>query len=149
DLQVVICTAYSDYSWEQMIDKIGTSDSLLILKKPFDNIEVLQMAHALTEKWALNLEVRTRLSNLDELVAQRTAELESANQRLKQEIADRALVEQELRFSEERFSKAFRASPIPLAIQSLMEGTFEDINAGFEKLLGAKAAAVKGRTPTE
>jgi CheY-like chemotaxis protein len=53
DLQVVICTAYSDYSWEDMLRKLGFSDRLLILKKPFDNIEVLQSAIAMTEKWRL------------------------------------------------------------------------------------------------
>src|SRR3954468_18315917 len=45
ELQVVICTAYSDYSWEEMTRKVKKCDSVLILKKPFDNIEVLQMAH--------------------------------------------------------------------------------------------------------
>src|SRR5262245_20390057 len=33
ELQVVICTAYSDYSWEQMAVQVGQPDSLLILKK--------------------------------------------------------------------------------------------------------------------
>ncbi|HWD18023.1 MAG TPA: response regulator [Verrucomicrobiae bacterium] len=147
DLQVVICTAYSDYSWEEMIQQVGPSDSLLILKKPFDNIEVLQMAHALTEKWALNNQVKHRLNNLDELVAQRTAELEVANQKLKREIAERIQAEQALRLSEERFSKAFKASPIPLAIQSLLEEKFVDANKGFEKLLGYSVAELVERTP--
>ena len=53
ELQVVICTAYSDYSWDEMIARIGQSDRLVILKKPFDNIEVLPLANALTEKWRL------------------------------------------------------------------------------------------------
>src|SRR5580658_9928387 len=38
DLQVVLCTAHSDYSWEQLIRAVGRLDSLLILKKPFDKI---------------------------------------------------------------------------------------------------------------
>ena len=50
DLQVVICTAYSDYSWEEMLNKPGSSYRLVLLKKPFDNIEVLQLAISLTEK---------------------------------------------------------------------------------------------------
>src|SRR5512140_629821 len=53
ELQVVICTAYSDYSWEEMIRKLGRSENLVILKKPFDNIEVLQLASALAKKWHL------------------------------------------------------------------------------------------------
>jgi CheY-like chemotaxis protein len=50
DLQIVICTAYSDYTWEEMFARLGTSDRMLILKKPFEPIEVLQIAHNLTEK---------------------------------------------------------------------------------------------------
>ena len=49
DLQVVICTAFSDYSWRDIIARIGQTDRLLILKKPFDNVEVSQLAIALTE----------------------------------------------------------------------------------------------------
>ncbi len=49
-LPVVICTAYSDYSWEEMFARIGTSDRTFILKKPFDREEVLQLAHALTAR---------------------------------------------------------------------------------------------------
>ena len=43
-VQIVICTAYSDYSWSDMLDKLGRSDRLVVLKKPFDNIEVQQLA---------------------------------------------------------------------------------------------------------
>ena len=38
-----------------MIGKVGYSDKLVLLKKPFDNVEVLQLACALTEKWRLAL----------------------------------------------------------------------------------------------
>lgn len=64
DLQVVLCTAYADYSWSEIQKILGESDSLLILKKPFDNVEVLQMAHALTRKWELNREITGRLNKL-------------------------------------------------------------------------------------
>jgi hypothetical protein len=52
-LQGVICTAYSDHSWSEVSETIGQLDQLLILKKPFDSIEVVQLVHALTEKWRL------------------------------------------------------------------------------------------------
>src|SRR3569832_1350873 len=64
DLQVVICTAYSDYCWEDMFRKVGQSDRLVILKKPFDNVEVLQLANALTEKWRLLQQARLRIKDL-------------------------------------------------------------------------------------
>src|SRR3982750_2662863 len=42
EIQVVICTAYSDYSWNEMLTRIGQHDRVLILKKPFEPVEVLQ-----------------------------------------------------------------------------------------------------------
>jgi CheY-like chemotaxis protein len=50
-LQAVLCSAYSDYSWESVQARLGQTDRLLILKKPFDPSEVRQMAWALLEKW--------------------------------------------------------------------------------------------------
>lgn len=57
-VQIVICTAYSDYSWKDIVDRVGVRDNLLILKKPFDNMEVAQLALSLTEKY--NSEERIR-----------------------------------------------------------------------------------------
>jgi CheY-like chemotaxis protein len=68
-LQIVICTAYSDHSWEHMLGRLRYADQWLILKKPFDNIEVLQLASALTEKWRLVEVAKRRLRNLEILVA--------------------------------------------------------------------------------
>lgn len=64
NIQIVICTAYSDYSWSEMHEKIGESDRVLILKKPFDNIEVLQCASSLTEKWRLQKEANRAIEGL-------------------------------------------------------------------------------------
>ena len=75
DLQVVICTAYSDYSWDDMLEKLGTSDQLVILKKPFDTIEVLQLANALTAKWHLLQQSKSRIENLEVMAADRANEL--------------------------------------------------------------------------
>jgi len=75
DLQIVICTAYSDYSWDEMLRKLGQSDRLVILKKPFDNIEVTQLAHSLTRKWQLHHEAKKRLAGLEETVVARTEQM--------------------------------------------------------------------------
>ena len=82
DLQVVICTAFSDYSWEQMLQKLGYSDRLVILKKPFDCIEVLQLAILMTEKWRLYQQAKLRLSDLEKMVLERTSALEATNSKL-------------------------------------------------------------------
>lgn len=82
DIQIVICTAYSDYSWDEMLNRLGRSDKLVVLKKPFDNIEVLQLANALTEKWRLAREVRSRLNDLEQMVAERSRDLQMSNEQL-------------------------------------------------------------------
>jgi signal transduction histidine kinase len=82
DLQIVICTAYSDYSWDEMARRMGASDRLVILKKPFDVLEVLQLANALTQKWRLARECRVRMEELERLVRQRACDLQAANAEL-------------------------------------------------------------------
>ena len=56
-LQAIICTAYSDYSWEDINRRLNQSDRFLILKKPFDNVEVHQLASALTSRAAAEAEL--------------------------------------------------------------------------------------------
>jgi CheY-like chemotaxis protein len=70
DMETIICTAYSDHSWEQIQQTLGVSDRLLILKKPFDKVEVQQLALALTEKWNLRRLARLHTEGLEELVHQ-------------------------------------------------------------------------------
>ena len=124
ELQVVVCTAYSDYAWEEMRAKVGQPDSLLVLKKPFDNIEVQQIAHALTKKWLLNHQAALQI-----------AELAHANESLTK--------------SEERFSKAFHESPVPSGIQTLPDQIFVDVNQRLAEVAGRKREDMIGRTPAE
>ena len=97
ELQVVICTAYSDYSWEEMTAKLGVNNNLVMLKKPFDNVEVLQLAHALTRKWELNRQARLKVDELGRMVARRTSELEAANLALGREFQERLQLERQFR----------------------------------------------------
>ncbi len=80
ELQVVICTAYSDYGWDSITQRLGASDNLVILKKPFDHVEALQLAHSLTNKWNLAQQASLRVDQLEQMVATRTAELEAAQE---------------------------------------------------------------------
>ncbi len=129
ELQAVICTAFSDYSWDDIIGRFDHTDNLLILKKPFENMEVLQVAHALTKKWTLGRQARLRFEDLDRMVRERTRELE-------QEVEERGRVQEALRISEEKFSKAFFSSPMPMAIQSWPEGEFLTANDNFLQMAG-------------
>jgi signal transduction histidine kinase len=80
NLQVVLCTAYSDYSWNEMFEKLGQRDGLLILKKPFDSVEAFQLAHALTEKWWLHQQSGRKMEELESRVAERTSDLHAAKE---------------------------------------------------------------------
>lgn len=53
NIEIVICTAYADYSWEEVFARLGRTNQLLVLKKPFDPVEVKQLACSLTAKWEL------------------------------------------------------------------------------------------------
>jgi diguanylate cyclase (GGDEF)-like protein len=83
DVQVVICSAHSDYDWADFTERLGHSDKLLVLKKPFEPIEVLQCASALTRKWEAERMVRRQIQSLEHLVAVRTMGLEAANHQLR------------------------------------------------------------------
>jgi two-component system cell cycle sensor histidine kinase/response regulator CckA len=137
DLQMVVCTAYSDYSWDEISKTIGNTDQMLVLKKPFDNVEVLQMAHALSRKWELTQIAARQMEDLEALVNERTAKLRAANDELTSEVAERTMAESALRHSEERFSKAFHGSPLPMAIRRLDISGYLDVNVSFVTLLGA------------
>lgn len=75
DLQVIICTAYSDYSLTGMVAKLGRPDQFVILKKPFDVVEVQQLADAMAAKWDELQKTRRRIGELENSVQERTTEL--------------------------------------------------------------------------
>lgn len=74
---IVICTAYTDHSWDNIVAQVKSVDKLLILKKPFDPVEVLSLAKSLKERWALMQLAKWRTEELEHLVALRTGELEA------------------------------------------------------------------------
>lgn len=80
EMQVVICTAYSDRSWSEIQAALTARDRWLVLKKPFDKVEVLQLAQALTEKWHLTRLAKLQLATLEEHVNIRTDQLRQAVQ---------------------------------------------------------------------
>jgi two-component system sensor histidine kinase/response regulator len=79
-LQVVICTAYSDHSWDEVLARLDVQDRLLVIKKPFDMIEVSQLARTLTSKWTLARRAATQTGRLERAVRARTAELAAAKE---------------------------------------------------------------------
>jgi PAS domain S-box-containing protein len=140
ELQVVICTAYSDHSFQDILQTLGRSDSLLILKKPFDNVEVLQLAHALTKKWVVTCQARFRREQLESEVERRTQDLARANKQLQAELKKRCETEQELRET----ARSLRSSEehLRLAGQVLGAGTYEYDLVNFKRFLSPALRAM-------
>ncbi|MGZ8385082.1 MAG: histidine kinase dimerization/phospho-acceptor domain-containing protein, partial [Nitrospira sp.] len=117
DIQIVICSAYSDHPWEDVSRRIGDTDKLLILMKPFNSIEVVQLANALTKKWNLARSVKLQIDSLAFSVSQRTVELRDANERLQANVASRAAEIIPAQFQSD-FEATFRQKEEFLAIMS-------------------------------
>ena len=140
-LQTVICTAYSDYSWTDIQRRLGRSDNLLILKKPFDNIEVIQLVHTLTRKWLLSRQVEAKMADLDLIVSERTAQLRNAHEQIEREFQQRAK-------AQEAFRIIFQASTIGIALLDT-GGRYVDVNRAFETQFELTRDQIVGKHPAE
>src|SRR3989440_7314419 len=83
DVQVVICSAYTDYDWLELLARLGHSDKLIAVKKPFEPIEILQWASALSRKWQNARALKRHVESLGLVVTEPTQGLEAANRQLR------------------------------------------------------------------
>jgi diguanylate cyclase len=83
EVQIVVCSAYTDYDWLELLARLGHSDKLIVIKKPFEPIEILQSASALSRKWQNARALRHQVKSLERVVTDRTRGLEAANRQLR------------------------------------------------------------------
>jgi len=83
EIQVVVCSAYSDYDWMELLARLGRSDKLIVIKKPFEPIEILQSASSLSRKWQNARALKRHVEGLEGVVTDRTRGLEAANRQLR------------------------------------------------------------------
>lgn len=150
NLQVVVCTAYSDYSWDELLERLHAHDRLLILKKPFDNIEVQQMANTLLTKWDMTERASIQMSHLEHLVDQRTTQFKQASEALQREIDERKQLESQLVQSEKLASLGQLAAgvaheinnPIGFISSNLgaLDGYFKQLQTMLDAYREAEAA---------
>jgi two-component system sensor kinase FixL len=148
NIQVVICTAHSDHSWEDISQRLGRSENLLILKKPFDSVEVAQLAATLTEKWTLAKRASLKMDELEQMVKERTHELATTNKHIQQEIAERKRAEETLRQSEERLNILFEYAPDAIFLNDA-KGNFVDGNKAAEEMVGYAKEELIGKNVYE
>ncbi|VVO75571.1 ATP-binding protein [Pseudomonas fluorescens] len=137
-LQVVVCTAYSDYSWDELLDRLQAHDRLLILKKPFDNIEVQQMANTLLTKWQMTERASLQMHHLEHLVDQRTAQFKQASMALQREIDERKQLESQLVQSEKLASLGQLAAGVAHEINNpigFISSNLGSLDGYFQQLL--------------
>jgi PAS domain S-box-containing protein len=135
-LEVVLCTAFSDFSALDIARKLRRTDQLLLLKKPFDGIEVQQMAVALAEKWRLRRETDAYFTNLEALVKAHTQELEHSISLIKA--------------SEFQYRQLFESNPTPiytydqttLAFVTVNDAAVRHYGYAKEEFLGMKLSDV-------
>lgn len=108
NVQVVICTAFSDHPWDEIASRIGETDQLLILRKPFDAVEVEQLAVALTCKWELAKRAQLRMDGINALVDLRYKEMQKTIARLEMEVVTHTAAFQRLNKQFEQFVKDVR-----------------------------------------
>jgi two-component system, cell cycle sensor histidine kinase and response regulator CckA len=148
-LQIVICTAYSDYSWEEISKRLPAGEKLLILKKPFDKTAVLQMVTSLTRRQELVIETREKLRAVERLVGQQTDELKATEIRLEQKSKAQLHTLETLAQSEELFSKSFYCSHLPMVIQKCVDNRYVEVNDSFLAMVSLRRGEVIGHTPAD
>lgn len=70
DIEIVFCTAFSDYSINEMRAILGDSSNFLLIRKPFDSTEIIQAANASCEKWFLKQRAKQDLNQMRQQLLQ-------------------------------------------------------------------------------
>ena len=94
-------------------------------------------------------QLRALGEKLEHRVVERTAELSKANAALREEIQVRLRTERTLRATEERFAKAFGASPDAVSIMQQADGRTIEVNRRWEHLFRCRREDVIGRPMDE
>ncbi len=79
DIEIVMVTAYSDRSREEIVRAVGAPEKLLFLRKPFDPEELIQMALSLTAKWNLARKAEERKNDLETVLMTTPAAIFTVN----------------------------------------------------------------------
>jgi PAS domain S-box-containing protein len=142
DLQIVICSAYLDFTWEELMFHLRGSDRLVVLKKPFEIIEVRQLGHVMAQKRMLLQGLHERFQELERTLSVQTQELIRWEAHSRAQVSDRRQVESRLR----KLSRAVEQSGASIVITDI-DGTIEYVNPKFCEVTGYAPEEVYGKNP--
>jgi len=121
-----------------------------IINEKTDEIVSIQcIVRDITERKLMEEELRKYSEHLEEKVEERTTELNDTVKQLQGEITERKRAEDTLKESEEKFSKAFHASPDIFSISTLEDGIFIDVNESFSHISGYTHDEIIGHSSIE
>jgi signal transduction histidine kinase len=149
-LQVVICSAYSDYNWDEVLSRLNRPDNLLVVKKPFEAVEVLQCANSLTGKWHSERELRQHLASLENTIRVRTASVLLVNEQLREQMWLREAAEVELSLAQKLEAVGRLAAGIAHEINTPIQyisGSVHFLGAAFEDLFTVVRTLQEGKLP--
>lgn len=147
---------YANTAWQELLDyneheihslsifQVINPESLESFKRSFDRavvgIKIKNLETTFVSKYGKRVVVEGSLHC--ELVDDRPVSIQG----IFRDITERKRSESALKQSEERFSRVFAASPIPIAICTLEGGRIQDVNESFLKMLGYARNEVIGHT---
>jgi len=142
--QIVVCNDFhtdpKTAPWRQKASKHGYASNIVLpLRVAGKSIEVLTIYAA--EPHAFNA---TEVELLKELADDLAYGIQTLRTRLEHERA-----EETVRESENKFSKTFHSSPVPVSLSTIEDGRFLDANEEFLKLFQRSRAEVVGHTSFE
>jgi signal transduction histidine kinase len=149
-LQVVICSAYSHYDWDEVLGRLNRPDKLLVIKKPFEAVEVLQCANAMASKWHSERQLRGHLASLEQTIRTRTASLEAINEQLREEMRLRQAAEMELGLAQKLEAVGRLASGIAHEINTPIQYITDSVHflgTAFDELFTVIAAGEGAQQP--
>ncbi len=146
---VKVLTALASVTTAVMLPFAVPQVMALIQKARMSDERRVLLEATLLERDAAQGALRKSNIILEQKVSERTEEISKINDDLKVEISERRRSEGELRQSEERFSKAFHRSPLPMSIFTRSGQCYLDVNDAFLALVGFERHAVVGREATD
>jgi len=124
-IEFVICTSFSDYTWEEIICQVGTSEHLLFLKKPFNKAEVKQLTISLIFKWNMNEKVRRIIKTMENEIEERIKQVQLISKELNTSYSEYNTRHNEIMFSSDRdiTTKLYSLEMIHTRLQEIIESS--------------------------